>query len=112
MHYTAATTAASATDWFLRPIAQASAHLLIDKDGAITQFAPFNIITWHAGTSIWHGLIGMNKYSIGIELVNAGRLSKSGEIKNMLKAKMYLWHLIKMKIKNLPGMNIQQPNWK
>jgi N-acetylmuramoyl-L-alanine amidase len=79
MHYTAATTATSAINWFLRPVAQASAHLLIDRDGNITQFAPFNIVTWHAGTSVWNGLIGLNKYAIGIELVNAGRLTKSGE---------------------------------
>lgn len=78
MHYTAATTAASAINWFLNPIAQASAHLVIGPDGAITQFAPFNIVTWHAGKSQWNGLSGLNQYSIGIELVNAGRLMRSG----------------------------------
>ncbi|GAA3971206.1 hypothetical protein GCM10022246_24620 [Pedobacter ginsengiterrae] len=78
MHYTAATTAGSAISWFLNPNAQASAHLLIDRDGSITQFAPFNVITWHAGKSQWQGLSGLNKYSIGIELVNGGRLTKSG----------------------------------
>lgn len=78
MHYTAATTAASAINWFLNPIAQASAHLVIAPDGAITQFAPFNIVTWHAGKSQWNGLSGLNQFSIGIELVNAGRLLRSG----------------------------------
>lgn len=79
IHYTAATTAESSIDWFMHPVARASAHLIIARDGTITQFAPFNIVTWHAGTSQWNGLMGLNKYSIGIELVNAGRLSKSGE---------------------------------
>ena len=78
MHYTAATEARGSISWFLSKQAQASAHLLIDRDGTITQFAPFNIITWHAGASQWNGLIGMNKFSIGIELVNGGRLAKSG----------------------------------
>lgn len=78
MHYTAATTAQSAINWFMQPVAQASAHLVIAPDGDITQFAPFNIITWHAGRSQWKGLTGLNQFSIGIELVNGGRLMRSG----------------------------------
>lgn len=79
MHYTAATTAASAINWFLNPIAQASAHLVIAQDGKITQFAPFNVVTWHAGKSQWKGLSGLNQHAIGIELVNGGRLRQSGD---------------------------------
>ncbi len=78
IHYTAATTAASAISWFMKSVAQASAHLLIGRDGSVTQFAPFNIVTWHAGKSQWKGLLNLNQFSIGIELVNAGRLAKSG----------------------------------
>ncbi len=78
MHYTAATEGRGSISWFLSKQAQASAHILIDRDGTITQFAPFNIVTWHAGASQWNGLIGMNKFAIGIELVNGGRLAKSG----------------------------------
>lgn len=77
MHYTAATTAQSAISWFANKDAKASAHLVIGRDGAITQFAPFNTITWHAGDSQWSGLVGLNKFSIGIELVNAGKLQKT-----------------------------------
>ncbi|EOR95180.1 N-acetylmuramoyl-L-alanine amidase AmpD [Arcticibacter svalbardensis MN12-7] len=79
LHYTAATTTESTLNWFPNPIAQASAHLLIGRDGAITQFLPFNRIAWHAGKSEWAGLVGMNKFSIGIELVNGGRLTRSGD---------------------------------
>ena len=77
MHYTAATTGQSAINWFANKAAKASAHLLIGRDGTITQFAPFNTVTWHAGDSQWAGLAGLNKHSIGIELVNAGRLQKT-----------------------------------
>lgn len=79
VHYTAATSASSAISWFKSAVAQASAHLVIGRDGAVTQCAPFNVVTWHAGKSQWKGLNGLNKYSIGIELVNAGRLIKSGD---------------------------------
>lgn len=78
MHYTAATTAKSSISWFLSPVAKASAHLLIARDGTITQFVPFNIVTWHAGKSQWKGLNGLNQFAIGIELTNGGRLMKSG----------------------------------
>lgn len=79
MHYTAATTTESCINWFVNTHAQASAHLVIGRDGAVTQFAPFNIVTWHAGKSQWKGQVGMNQFAIGIELVNAGRLIKSGD---------------------------------
>ncbi|WP_345951521.1 N-acetylmuramoyl-L-alanine amidase [Mucilaginibacter sp. PAMB04274] len=77
MHYTAATTTLSTVSWFQSTLAKASAHLLIARDGTVTQFAPFNVITWHAGKSQWKGLVGLNQFSIGIEMVNGGRLTKS-----------------------------------
>ena len=77
MHYTAVTSAKSTIEWFKKPEAQVSAHILIDRNGTITQFAPFNIKTWHAGRSSWGALAGLNGHSIGIELVNAGKLMKN-----------------------------------
>lgn len=79
MHYTASTSASSTIEWFLDPRAQVSAHLLIGRDGTITQFVPFTTIAWHAGESSWDGLLSLNRYSIGIELVNGGRLTQSGD---------------------------------
>ncbi len=77
IHYTAATEARGSISWFLNRQAKASAHLIIERDGSITQFAPFDIMTWHAGSSSWNGILGLNKCSIGIELVNGGRLVRS-----------------------------------
>lgn len=81
MHYTAGITADSAISWFQDPKAEASAHLVIDRNGEITQMVPFNRRAWHAGESRWGKLESMNQYSIGIELVNAGKLRRnpSGE---------------------------------
>jgi N-acetylmuramoyl-L-alanine amidase len=77
MHYTAGTTLSGAVSWFQNPEAQASAHLVIDRDGSIVQMVAFNRRAWHAGKSKWGSLEGMNHYSIGIELVNAGKLRKN-----------------------------------
>jgi N-acetylmuramoyl-L-alanine amidase len=77
IHYTAGPTTAGAVSWFLNPAAKASAHLVIGRDGAIIQMVPFNGRAWHAGKSQWGELESMNKYSIGIELVNAGKLRKN-----------------------------------
>ena len=45
-----------------------SAHLLIDRAGAVTQFVPFDKRAWHAGLSVWQGKSNCNDSSIGIEL--------------------------------------------
>ena len=77
-HFTAGKSAESSIDWLCNPQAGASAHLVIGRDGSITQLAPFSVKTWHAGVSHWEGLTGLNSYSIGIEMDNAGRLTKVG----------------------------------
>lgn len=78
LHYTAGRSAESSINWFTRPEARASAHLVIGRDGSITQMAPFNRVTWHAGKSEWNELTGLNSHSIGIEIDNAGKLTKVG----------------------------------
>lgn len=45
-----------------------SAHLLIAKDGTVTQFVEFNQRAWHAGQSLYQGRKNCNDFSIGIEL--------------------------------------------
>ena len=78
LHYTAGESAQSSINWLCNPDAKASAHLVLGREGSVTQLAHFNVKTWHAGTSHWEGLTGLNKYAIGIEMDNAGRLSKIG----------------------------------
>jgi len=79
IHYTAGPSLDSAVNWFGNPAARASAHLVIGRDGSITQSVPFDTVAWHAGRSRWEGREGLNGYSLGIELDNAGRLIRQGD---------------------------------
>jgi N-acetyl-anhydromuramoyl-L-alanine amidase len=45
-----------------------SAHILIRRDGSITQYVPFGMRAWHAGVSQYQGRSACNDFSIGIEL--------------------------------------------
>ena len=80
IHYTAGPSVSSAVNTFKDPSVEASAHVVIDLDGSITQLIPFNKIGWHAGRSSWLDRTDLNNYSIGIEIVNAGRLEKTGNV--------------------------------
>ncbi|MFK3778683.1 N-acetylmuramoyl-L-alanine amidase [Agrobacterium sp. NPDC089420] len=77
LHYTAGMTADGAISWFKNRTAQASAHFVVDRDGSVTQMVPLDRIAWHAGRSSWQGVESLNAYSIGIEIVNAGKLSRT-----------------------------------
>jgi N-acetylmuramoyl-L-alanine amidase len=77
IHYTAGRDAESSAK-FLCSEVKASAHIVIGRDGKIIQLVPFNTISWHAGVSAYGSREGLNKYSIGIELDNAGILQKTG----------------------------------
>jgi N-acetylmuramoyl-L-alanine amidase len=79
MHYTAGASARQSIDWLTNRDARASAHVVIARDGAITQLVPFDRVAWHAGRSRWEGIEGLNQHSIGIELDNAGRLMRQGD---------------------------------
>lgn len=45
-----------------------SSHVLINREGKITQFVPFNRRAWHAGESSFQGQSECNNFGIGIEL--------------------------------------------
>lgn len=58
---------------------KASAHVVIDRDGSTAQLLPFDMKAWHAGRSQLtlpdgNVLANLNAHSIGIELVNVGRV--------------------------------------
>ncbi len=79
IHYTAGNSVDEAVDILCDQERKVSAHLVVARDGGLTQLLPFDVIGWHAGQSRWGDREGFNRYSIGIEIVNAGRLERQGE---------------------------------
>jgi N-acetyl-anhydromuramyl-L-alanine amidase AmpD len=75
IHYTAGASLESSVATLCDPLSKASAHLVVGRDGAVVQLVPFGEISWHAGASSLGPRIGLNRYSIGIEMDNAGRLT-------------------------------------
>ena len=106
-HYTAGRSAQASIDWMTNPEAGVSAHIVIARNGSITQLAPFNIKTWHAGQSFWDGFTGLNRYSIGIEMDNAGPLTMVGDKLQAWFGKVYP----KNQAIHAPHKFKQEPQW-
>lgn len=56
--------------------AKASVHFVIERDGIVVQQVPTNRRANHAGASSFNGRSGCNAFSIGIELVNPGLMTR------------------------------------
>ena len=54
------------------PIAEVSAHYLIDTDGTVLSLVDESARAWHAGAGDWGGAGDVKSRSIGIELANPG----------------------------------------
>jgi N-acetylmuramoyl-L-alanine amidase len=68
----------SSVNWFKSEECTTSAHVVIERDGTVVQMVDFNKRAWHAGASEWNGKSNCNAFSIGIEIVNPGKLDKDG----------------------------------
>ena len=60
----------AAADPYFATIAElrVSAHVLVARDGALTQYVSFNRRAWHAGRSVLLRAHACNDFSVGIEL--------------------------------------------
>jgi len=58
------------TSWVIRPEAQVSYHLLVHRDGTSTRYVRDDRNAWHAGRSEWRGLVGLNRWSLGLAFAN------------------------------------------
>jgi N-acetyl-anhydromuramoyl-L-alanine amidase len=45
-----------------------SSHVVVGREGAVTQYVKFTERAWHAGKSIYQGREACNDFSVGIEL--------------------------------------------
>jgi AmpD protein len=52
-----------------------SSHLLVARDGELTQFVKFTDRAWHAGQSNYNGRAACNDFSIGVELEGSDTLA-------------------------------------
>jgi N-acetyl-anhydromuramyl-L-alanine amidase AmpD len=61
---------AGAESWLCARDSQASAHLLIRRDGQVVRLVPDKSRAWHAGVSAFRGCSDVNDFSLGWELCN------------------------------------------
>lgn len=78
-HFTASGSVTSTVNWFKNPDANASSHYVLGQDGEVVQMVYLKDRAWHAGRSEWEGTTDINSCSIGIEIVNWGKLEAKGE---------------------------------
>lgn len=72
LHYTGMIDAQAALGRLCDPLAEVSAHYLVDEDGTVHRLVAEDKRAWHAGKSRWRGIEDVNSASIGIEIVNPG----------------------------------------
>ena len=65
---------------------EVSSHVLIDRQGNITQFVPFEKRAWHAGVSEFQGRQRCNDFSIGIEMEGADNIAYTDHQYSVLAA--------------------------
>lgn len=58
--------------------AKTSVHFVVERDGSVEQQVATNRRANHAGASRWEGREGCNAFSVGIEIVNTGRMTRAG----------------------------------
>ena len=94
-----------------------SCHYLINRKGKILRFIQDKYIAWHAGISSWNKYENLNKYSIGIELINRGhrwgyKNFTKIQIQNLISLCVYLKKKYKIRKKYFVGHSDIAPHRK
>lgn len=97
IHYTAMESCAASRARLCDPVAEVSAHWLIDLDGTAEQLVDETRRAWHAGAGAWGAVTDVNSHSIGIELQNAGNhpfpAPQMAALENLLTAILTRWDI-------------------
>ena len=70
IHYTGMQSEIESIRRLKNPKHKVSCHYLINRKGKVVQMVRDNNIAWHAGKSKWKNYVNLNKFSLGIELIN------------------------------------------
>lgn len=108
IHYTGMNSEIKAINRLTDVNSKVSCHYFIKNNGQIILMVPDNYIAWHAGKSYWGGYKFLNKFSIGIEIQNAGhenqyRSFNKKQIDSIVKLCSFLKKKYKIKKKNIIG---------
>ncbi len=108
IHYTGMQSEIASIKRLKNPRSKVSTHYLINRNGKIIQMVKDENIAWHAGKSKWKNLKNLNRYSIGIELVNKGhqygyQKFHNSQIKNLIKLCLNLKKKYSIKKENFLG---------
>jgi len=68
-------TKGSASRYLQDNTARVSVHFVIERDGSVEQQVPVGRRANHAGQSSFHGRGGCNGFSVGVEIVNPGKMT-------------------------------------
>jgi len=108
VHYTGMQSKIESIKRLLNPRHKVSCHYLIDRKGQILKMVDDNKVAWHAGKSKWKNYNNLNKFSIGIELVNRGHefgyeKFTISQVNNLIKLCQNLKKKYKIKNSNIVG---------
>ena len=108
IHYTGMQSEIESIRRLKDPGSNVSCHYLINRRGKILQMVKDKNIAWHAGKSKWKRFINLNKYSLGIELVNKGHQYgyqnySNEQINSLIKLCKYLKKKYSIKKENFLG---------
>jgi beta-lactamase class A len=72
LHHTSQATDEECIELFQNPASRVSSHFLVGKDGRLYQFVSLEHRAWHAGPSLLHGRLALNRTSVGVEITGDG----------------------------------------
>jgi beta-lactamase class A len=75
LHHTSQATDEECIALFQKPESRVSSHFLVGKGGRLYQFVSLEHRAWHAGPSLLHGRMALNRTSIGVEITGDGNLA-------------------------------------